>query len=404
METKELELYIHIPFCVKKCKYCDFLSFPADNDIQRSYTHSLIRELEYYGPLLENRIVTTIFIGGGTPSWLDTGLLQQIMNAVYSNFYVWENAEITMECNPGTVTFDKMKAIHAMGINRLSIGLQSTEQKELECLGRIHTYDQFLKTYEMARNVGFHNINVDLMSGLPYQTAEMFAKTLHRVIRLKPEHISAYSLIIEKGTPFYEAYKFDAVKQEAGMQTEVLPTEEEVYRTCKLTQKILEEAGYYRYEISNFARPGYACRHNVGYWSRVDYLGVGLGAASLLDNVRYSNIRDIYHYIDESHNITMKELESDSGVVLGVSLHETGEALSRKEQMEEFMFLGLRKIEGVSRAEFEQLFGVPLDSIYKEVLAELKEEQLIESKAGMVTLTDQGRDVSNYAMAKFLLD
>lgn len=298
-----MELYIHIPFCVKKCDYCDFLSFSADEQTQRSYVAALQKELVFYGAKYKGRRITTIFIGGGTPSWLREESMQAVMETVYQNFAVDGDAEITIECNPGTVTEHKFEVYRKIGINRLSIGLQSAHNDELKILGRIHTYEQFLKTYDMARKHGFTNINIDLMSSLPGQTPDIFCDSLHRVLQLKPEHISAYSLIIEKGTPFYDLYKFDAVRQEAGMQTESLPTEEEEYQTTKMTQHILKEAGYHWYEVSNFAKPGYECRHNIGYWKRVDYLGVGLGASSLIDNVRYSNTRDLYTYLSECENI-----------------------------------------------------------------------------------------------------
>ena len=293
MDKNNLELYIHMPFCVKKCEYCDFLSFPADTNTQIKYVHALLNEIRFYGEKMRGFRVSTIYIGGGTPSWLEPELVTAVMDQIYKSFQVYEDAEISIECNPGTVTAAKLQAYRRAGINRLSIGLQSTNNTELKTLGRIHTYEQFLKTYELARNEGFTNINVDLMSGLPRQSAESFADTLQRVIRLKPEHISAYSLIIEKGTPFYEKYKFDMVRQEAGMKTEELPTEDDTYKMLKLTQRVLAKAGYERYEISNYAKPGYACRHNVGYWTRENYLGLGLGAASLIDNVRYSNTREL---------------------------------------------------------------------------------------------------------------
>ncbi len=268
MNEKKLELYIHIPFCVKKCDYCDFLSFPADSNTQIRYVHALLQEIRYYGNLLGDYHVPTIYIGGGTPSWLEENLIYTVLQQVASSFHVEADAEISIECNPGTVTAKKLNVYQSAGINRLSIGLQSTNNEELKALGRIHTCDQFLKTYELARNAGFENINIDLMSGLPYQTLDKFLESLQTVIRLKPEHISAYSLIIEKGTPFYERYKFDAVKQEAGLHTEILPDEDEVYRIYKATQDVLKQAGYRQYEISNFAQPGYACRHNIGYWTR----------------------------------------------------------------------------------------------------------------------------------------
>lgn len=383
---KNLELYVHIPFCVKKCNYCDFMSFSCDERTQLEYADALIREIKAYGPKCQDYAVSTIYIGGGTPSWLNEDKLVEILDAIYRNFKVLADAEVSMECNPGTVTAAKLAKYRMAGINRLSIGLQSADNDELKILGRIHTYEQFVKTYELARNAGFANINVDLISGIPYQTTEKFLKTLQKVVWLKPNHISAYSLIIEKGTPFYETYKFDAVRQEAGMQTEVLPTEDEVYRIYKLTQEYLAKAGYQQYEISNFAQPGYECVHNIGYWTRQNYLGLGLGAASLMENVRYTNTTDLYAYID------------------GTKLREYEEPVSRKAQMEEFMFLGLRMNEGVTRTRFFQEFGIPIEGIYLNVLENLKNEELIDTRGGRIALTEKGADISNYVLAQFLID
>lgn len=412
MSNNNLELYIHTPFCVKKCAYCDFLSFPADTNTQIQYVHALLNEIRFYGERMGGYQVSTIYIGGGTPSWLEPELLVAIMDQVYKSFHVREDAEVSIECNPGTVTTAKLEAYRRAGINRLSIGLQSANNEELKMLGRIHTYEQFLKTYELARNAGYTNINVDLMSGLPHQSAESFADTLQKVIRLKPEHISAYSLIIEKGTPFYEKYKFDMVRQEAGMQTELLPTEDDVYKMLKLTQLVLAKTGYDRYEISNYAKPGYECRHNVGYWTRENYLGLGLGAASLVDNVRYSNTRELHEYIEICRDITILPPEvfaPEEGMAapernwFGSNLHTEASVVSRKGQMEEFMFLGLRMTGGISRNEFEANFGMPIEAAYVQVLPDLQAQKLIEKREGRVYLTDRGMDVANYVMAQFLL-
>ena len=410
---KYLELYIHTPFCVRKCEYCDFLSFAADSRTQAQYIHALLEEIRFYGACMREYQVSTIYIGGGTPSWLDAELIVSVMDTVYRSFSVTEDAEISIECNPGTVTAAKLAAYRRAGINRLSIGLQSCNNEELKSLGRIHTYEQFLKTYELARNAGFTNINVDLMSGLPYQTADKFADTLQQIIRLKPEHVSAYTLIIEKGTPFYEKYKFDAVKQEAGMKTDILPTEDEAYRIYKLTQHVLKKAGYGQYEISNYAKPGYACRHNIGYWTRDNYLGVGLGAASMIENVRYANTRDIYAYIENCRKLCILPqeafFEEDSPLLrqaegdwFGSNLHVSTDILSRNAQIEEFMFLGLRMTEGVTRADFERNFGMPVEAVYREVIEGLKREQLLLSAEGRISLTERGMDLANYCMAKFL--
>lgn len=401
---KNLEIYVHIPFCLKKCAYCDFLSFSCDERTQNAYVDALIREIKFYAPKMQDYLVSTIFIGGGTPTWLDEDRMVEVLDIIHTYFNITSDAEVTMECNPGTLTIAKLEKYRKAGINRLSIGLQSADDEELQILGRIHTYERFLKTYEMARNAGFSNINVDLMSGIPYQTPEKFLYTLQKVVRLKPNHISVYSLIIEEGTPFYDAYKFDLEKQEAGMQTEMLPTEDEVYRIIKLTQNYLKSAGYEQYEISNFAQPGFACTHNIGYWTRENYLGLGLGAASLIENVRYSNMTDLESYIRVSRqmeNVSFRQADGTS--VNGTNLHIAADAVSHKAQMEEFMFLGLRMKRGVTRNQFQENFGIPIEVVYKTVLDGLKEQGLLEMNAGAIMLTERGHDLSNYVLAQFLL-
>lgn len=416
---KELELYIHIPFCMKKCEYCDFLSFRADEHTQHAYVEALLREIAYYGEKCREYTVTSVYIGGGTPSWLDEELMSGIMSAVRSHFSLSPEAEISIECNPGTVTDGKFAAYRRAGINRISIGLQSADERELRLLGRIHTYGQFLKTYELARRNGFTNINIDLMNSLPGQTAESFSHTLRQIIRLKPEHISVYSLIIEEGTPFYVRYQEDAKRQSAGEPTAALPTEEEVLRTTRLTEELLSDAGYEQYEISNFAKPGYACRHNIGYWQRANYLGLGIGAASLMENIRYTNVSDLYKYLEKTVHIK-EELRQTAApgsgdvanqaacrqsaqVIPMTNLHETAERIPRKAQMEEFMFLGLRMTDGVSRERFAQNFGIEIEAVYQEVMQSLKEEGLLAKRAGQIFLTKRGQEVSNYVLAQFLL-
>jgi len=394
---KPMQLYIHIPFCVKKCAYCDFLSFATDEKTQDAYVKALQKELDFYGSKYNDRYISTIFIGGGTPSWLAERSIVSIMECVYRNFEVASDAEITIECNPGTVSDEKFAAYKKVGINRLSIGLQSANNEELKSLGRIHTYEQFLRTYDKARHHGFNNINVDLMSALPGQTPEGFINSLKKVVRLKPEHISAYSLIIEEGTPFYEKYQKDVELREAGQQTMLLPTEEEEYLTTKRTQELLQAEGYHWYEISNFAKPGKECRHNIGYWKRADYLGVGLGAASLIDNVRYSNISDLYDYIACPTKSTMETSLNQWNAV------ECMEKVSRDAQMEEFMFLGLRMVDGFHRDEFEQNFGIAIEGVYGIELKRLQQEELLLQKEGRIRLTEKGIDISNYALSQFLL-
>lgn len=402
---KTLELYIHIPFCVKKCDYCDFLSFPADEATQWKYTTALMKEISYYGDLMGDYEVSSIYFGGGTPSWLNEQWMLRILDVIGDCFQIDRNAEVSMECNPGTMTREKLQLYHQNGINRLSIGLQSTDDEELKLLGRIHTYDQFLQTYEMAREEGYGNLNVDLISGIPYQNLEKFARSLLRVIQLKPEHISAYSLIIEEGTPFYKKYKHDLYMQEAGMPTREIPSEEETYRIMKATQQLLSKHGYRRYEISNFARPGFECRHNLGYWDRVNYLGLGLGAASLIGNIRYTNTRDITTYIKGAAKIC-PQIFTDSSTgqkTMGINLHGEASTLTKKEEMEEYMFLGLRKTEGISRHGFFQTFDTPIEAVYQKTIDHLQAQGLLECRQGRVYLSDRGLDLSNYAMAEFLL-
>lgn len=404
---RELELYIHIPFCMRKCNYCDFLSAPADEKSQSAYVEALKKEIKFYGKELKAGELSTIYIGGGTPSWLQEHYMASIMETVHKYFSLQRDGEITIECNPGTLTRAKLKSYRDYGINRLSIGLQSADEEELKHLGRIHTFDQFLRNFELARECGFDNINVDLMYALPRQNTEKFYRTLTKTIGLKPEHISAYALMIEKGTPFYEKYKFDSVRQEAGFQPEVLPHEDVVYQIGKMTEDVLREGGYERYEISNYAKKGYECRHNIGYWQRKEYLGVGLGAASLIGgNLRYSNLRDLDAYILQAEDIRECVLtdEKTEKELPAVNLHEKAEELKRNAQMEEFMFLGLRMIQGIERSRFYQSFGFTVDNIYSRVIARLSAEELIQQNPERVWLTEKGLDLSNYALAQFLLD
>lgn len=402
---KELELYIHIPFCMRKCNYCDFLSAPADEKTQNHYVAALLREIRYYGERCRDRKVSTIYIGGGTPSWLQESYMELILKQLMVSFRIEPDAEITVECNPGTLTRNKLLTYKRCMVNRLSIGLQSTMNDELKELGRVHTYEQFLRNYELAREVGFTNINIDLMSALPYQTLPKFLTSLRRVISLKPEHISSYSLIIEPGTPFYDKYKFDAVKREAGMQTEWLPSEDTEYEIYAKTKELLEEAGYCHYEISNYAKPGCECRHNIGYWKRTDYLGMGVGAASLYENIRYTNERELSTYIKETTHILPVELEEigPGETSIATNLHIQADVIPRNARIEEFMFLGLRMTAGVTRADFIKNFGVEIEAVYGELLPRLAKEGLIVCEAGEIRLSRRGMDVSNYVLAQFLL-
>ena len=375
-KTASMEIYIHIPFCAKKCEYCDFLSGPAGGKEQRAYVQALLKEIRA-AEEGQGRGVSSIFIGGGTPSLLKEDLLGSILNEIYKKFNLEPEAEISIEVNPGTVSLKKLEAYRRMGINRLSIGLQSTDDRELKTLGRLHNYAQFLETYQAAGNAGFDNINIDLMSALPDQTYEGWVTNLRRTAELSPAHISAYSLIIEEGTPF-------------ALRELNLPDEETEYRMYEDTAAILKEYGYEQYEISNYAKKGKRCRHNVGYWTRCDYLGFGLGAASLWGNKRFSNTADMEEYLN------------NSAFPERIRLMEP--VLSREDEMAEFMFLGLRMTEGVSEAAFRQEFGVEMREIYGEVLKKYTDMKLLEEKDGRIFLTRKGIHVSNSVMSDFLLE
>lgn len=374
-----LELYVHIPFCVRKCAYCDFLSFPAEESVQRAYIRKLIDEIRCLSEAYQDKTVTTIFIGGGTPSSLAAGEIQELMQTLRSSFQIDPNAEITIEANPGTLSLDKLKKYREQGINRISLGLQSTDPGELKKLGRIHTFEDFLDSYQKVRQAGFTNVNVDLMSGLPGQTIASWKATLKKVVMLKPEHISAYSLIIESGTQFYNWYHD---------YPHLLPDEDLDREMYQFTKEYLKTQGFDRYEISNYSKPGYECRHNIGYWTGIEYLGLGLGASSFVGECRFYNERDLQTYLD----LTDLEL-----------LHQNIEYLELKDQMEEFMFLGLRLMSGVSGHEFFQRFGHNMWDLYQPVIEQLEAEQLIEVKHPNLRLTDRGIDVSNYVLSKFLL-
>lgn len=386
MADKSLELYVHIPFCVRKCEYCDFLSAPAGADTQQEYVRNLLLEIEQKGVRCTDYEVTTIFFGGGTPSILKAGWIADILDAIHRNFKVRKDAEITIECNPGTLTFEKLSIYKSAGINRISVGLQSASDAELRELGRIHTYEDFLRSYDLIRKKGFSNVNIDLMAALPGQTLKSYEQTLRRVLALKPEHISAYSLIIEEGTPFYEKYEADELLREKGEKPQMLPSEETERLMYERTKELLLEHGYERYEISNYARRGYACRHNIGYWRRENYLGFGLGSASLLENERFHNTTDLTDYLG------------------GDYLAYEQEKLDKKSQMEEFMFLGLRMTEGISTECFRQTFGLPVELVYGPVLEQQIADRLLRKEDGRIFLSERGLDVSNYVMAQFLLD
>lgn len=383
---KKLAIYIHIPFCVRKCLYCDFLSAPASDETREQYVQALCREIREERKSYVNYKIETIFLGGGTPSLLSGEQLDRILGTVFDAYQVADDCEISMEVNPGTVTKEKLKAYKRAGVNRLSIGMQSAVEEELQSLGRIHSSEDAFDTYELAIKTGFNNINIDLMSAIPGQTIESWKESLKRILDLEPApaHVSAYSLIIEEGTPFFE-------------NTPTLPDEDTEREMYKITNDILSEAGYLRYEISNYAKPGFACRHNCTYWERGSYAGFGIGAASLVEQVRFSNTRNLKDYLG-------KYLKNAT-----VAIKENRQELSVEEQMEEFMFLGLRMMRGVSAGKFSDLFGKTIEQVYPGIVEKYCRQGLLQkipeqgSGEVRIALTERGIDVSNVIMADFLL-
>lgn len=429
-----LGIYIHIPFCIKKCDYCDFLSGSAEPEIRQAYLEALLgeirmnRNLHIIGSRDKERedaqkqeqyqekeweadfLVRSVFFGGGTPSILSGQAVGEILAALRERFSFGSDAEISLEANPGTVTEEKLALWKEAGVNRLSFGLQSADNRELTLLGRIHTFEQFLESWELAAKAGYGNRNIDLMSALPGQTVESWERTLKTVAALKPEHLSAYSLIIEEGTPFYQRFAGPECPDFA-----LLPDEEAEREMYWLTCRELKKYGYQRYEISNYALPGFACRHNCGYWEGVRYLGFGVGAASYIMEetaqtmeicetgamgnpelktaaetyTRLRNVADTAEYIRR-----MK---------LGLSPVEERLELTAKDRMEEFMFLGLRMKKGISFQDFRRRFGCSFDQIYGEVTETLKGQGLVTETETGICLTDYGIDVSNYVFGAYLL-
>lgn len=381
---KKLELYVHIPFCEKKCLYCDFLSFSAEDDLHKAYVDKLIEEIRVQAKNYSDYQISSIFIGGGTPSVIKAVYISNIMSAIYEAFIVESLAEVTIECNPGTVDIDKLLVYKQSGINRISVGLQSSVDKELQHLGRVHNYADFLYSYEKIRESGYKNVNIDLMSALPWQTLDSWKSTLKKVVMLKPEHISAYSLIIEEGTEFSKIYGSPEGRK-------FLPTEEVEREMYHSTIDILKNYGYERYEISNYAKPGYESKHNIGYWTGEEYLGFGIGASSYVYGRRFHVEKDIKKYLD----INMKR----DIMPLYQNIHE----LSTKEKMEEFMFLGLRLTKGVLVTDFYDRFGMELIDVFEKPIQKNISFGLLKYENLYLRLTDKGLDLSNRVIGDFLL-
>lgn len=378
---KELGLYVHIPFCVKKCGYCDFLSWCGTSEEKETYVQALLKEIESYREFARGYRVSTVFVGGGTPSVLEAGQMEGVLGNIQEVFELEKKPEITLEMNPGTVTEEKLQCYKENGVNRLSIGLQSVKNEKLEVLGRIHSYEEFLESYELARKAGFTNISVDLISSIPGQKLEEWKEELAALSALSPEHISVYQLIIEAETPFYEKY---------AEHEELLPDEEESREIYLWTGSFLKEQGYEQYEISNYAKPGKESRHNLKYWERGDYLGLGLGAASMVRNIRMSNTKDMKTYLERCGQPK--------------TMREDVQFLEEARQMEEFMFLGLRKTRGVSREEFRRIFGQEMDMVYEKALHKCLENGMLKEHKDRVYLSEEGVLLSNAVLSEFLFD
>lgn len=374
-----LGLYIHIPFCIKKCKYCDFNSFKLNIDEKKKYISALEQEMKLYKDEVKDKEIDSIFIGGGTPTVLNGDEIKTLFKKINENFKIKEDAEITMECNPGTIDEKKLLAMKESGVNRLSIGLQAVQNHHLKYIGRIHTYEEFEKNYIEAKNIGFNNINIDLMYALPNQTVEDWKETLEKIVKLNPEHISAYSLILEENTELFDMFN----RKEFRLLDE--DTDIEMY---EYTINYLKLHGYNQYEISNYAKTGYECNHNILYWKCENYIGIGTSSAGYLNNIRYNNICEIDKYEEAVLN-NKKPIEFE-------------EFTSEKDEIEEKIFLGLRMNEGIKFIDFEEKYNLNFEDKYKEQIEKLTKMNLIEVDNQGMRLTQKGREISNSVFVEFM--
>ena len=374
---KEIGIYIHLPFCIKKCEYCDFVSYCNKEKYVPQYINALKKEIK--NNINKEYKITTIYIGGGTPSSIEENYIADIIETIKlnmndENLKEFKNVEITIEVNPGTVTEKKLETYKEIGINRLSIGLQETHDELLKSIGRIHTYEEFLKTYNLARKIGFNNINVDLMIALPNQTIQDIKENLEKIIKLNPEHISVYSLILEEGTPFYNKYNENKIK---------LPDEKLERNMYWYVKNTLENNGYIHYEISNFSKKGFESKHNMNCWNQEEYFGFGVAAHSYNNKTRYSNTNSIEEYIKGSNKI----------------IHEKQ---TLEDMQKEYMLLGLRKIEGINIQKFKNKFAQNPIFIFKEQLSKLVDEELIVIDGNEIKLTNKGLDLANIVWEEFV--
>ena len=374
-----LGLYIHIPFCVTKCKYCDFNSFKIDLNEKKKYLNYLGEEMKLYKEEIKNREIDSIFVGGGTPSILNENEINILFEKIKENFNIKSNAEITMECNPGTLTLNKLKAMKESGVNRLSIGLQAVQNHHLKYIGRIHTFEEFEKNYHDAKQMGFDNINIDLMYALPNQSREDWMESLEKVVKLNPTHISAYSLILEENTELFKMYERD----EFNLLDE--NTDIEMY---EYTINYLKSHGYNQYEISNYAKDNFECKHNVLYWKCEEYVGIGASASGYFNGIRYNNICELDNY--------------EKIILEGKKPIEWEEKLSIKDEIEESIFLGLRMNEGIQISDFKEKYNFDFEKEYKNEIEKLSKMELIEIDNNRMKLTQKGREISNSVFVEFI--
>lgn len=378
MDNK-LGLYIHIPFCRSKCAYCDFYSI-TDTKNYRRYIDSLILHMEDYSASIENYTIDSIFIGGGTPTVIPKNLMLDLFDGIFDNFNVTKDAEITLEANPATIDMGMLKKYRSEGVNRLSIGMQSSCDNELKALTRIHTFEDFEESFRAARKANFDNINIDLMYGIPEQTTASFKMTLDSVCELKPEHVSVYGLKIEENTPFADK-----------ANTLILPDEDDEFAMYELAINTLLQNGYVQYEISNFALPGYECRHNLKYWNCMEYLGLGPAAHSYLNNCRFSFRRDIELYMD-----AMEKADTDCNIL------DESYNITPNERVGEYVMLRLRLNEGLNTEEFRELFNLNFDRMYGKYLKLYVENGFMVKRGPNYAFTTKGMYVSNYILSTML--
>ena len=377
MKNKHIGIYIHIPFCKQKCYYCDFVSYCNKDNLIEKYIQAVKKEIQLQEIIKE---IDTIYIGGGTPSYIEAKYIKEILEEIKTK-NVSKEAEITIEVNPGTVTLEKLQEYKNYGINRLSIGLQSTQNNLLKTIGRIHNFEEFLETYKMARKIGFKNINVDLMLGLPNQKISDLKESLEKVLELKPEHISVYSLIVEENTPIADKIEKNEL---------ILPEEETERNMYWYVKNTLELNGFHHYEISNFAKKSFESKHNLNCWEQQEYIGIGTSAHSYVENVRYSNTENLEKYID---NIEQGTPENNK------IIHEVQNENDKKK---EFMLLGLRKIDGIKISEFKKAFGDNPIYLFRNELKKLSDEELIEIDDDIIRLTNKGINLANLVWEEFI--